>query len=197
VAEVRGVDPSPYFVAKARELGATLPNLAFDVADGRDLPFGEGTYDVIVIHTVLSHVPGPERLLAEAYRVVRSGGTLAVFDGDYATGTVAIGDSDPLQTCIETAFASLVNDRWVVRRFASLVQEAGFTVQSFRSHGYVEAEQGYVMTLVDRGADFLVAEGRIGSELASALKAEARRRVDSGAFFGHIAYASLIAAKPS
>jgi hypothetical protein len=67
---------------------------------------------------------------------------------------------------------------------------------SFRGHGYVEAENGYVMTVVDRGADFLVAGGRIGDELAAALKAEARRRVDGGAFFGHIAYASLIARKP-
>jgi hypothetical protein len=31
--------------------------------------------------------------------------------------------------------------------------------------------------------------------MAAALKAEARRRVEAGTFFGHIAYASLIAQK--
>ena len=31
--------------------------------------------------------------------------------------------------------------------------------------------------------------------LVTALKAEARRRVDEGSFFGHIAYASLVARK--
>ena len=46
-----------------------------------------------------------------------------------------------------------------------------------------------------RGSDALAVSGAIGSGLAEALKAEARRRV-AGAFFGHVAYASLTAAKP-
>jgi hypothetical protein len=50
-----------------------------------------------------------------------------------------------------------------------------------------------MLTLVDRGADTLVASGRLGEPAADALKAEARRRVAAGEFFGHIAYASLIA----
>jgi hypothetical protein len=50
---------------------------------------------------------------------------------------------------------------------------------------------------VDLGADALVAAGRIGADLASALKAEARRRVAAGEYFGHIAYLSLVARKPA
>ena len=42
-----------------------------------------------------------------------------------------------------------------------------------------------------------VATGGEGDEAASALKSEARRRVGVGAFFGHIAYVSIIARKPS
>ena len=55
---------------------------------------------------------------------------------------------------------------------------------------------GYILTLIDRGADTLVAAGRLGAPAADALKAEARRRVAAGEFFGHIAYASLIARRP-
>jgi hypothetical protein len=47
-----------------------------------------------------------------------------------------------------------------------------------------------------RALIFLVANGRIGADLSAALKAEATRRADSGTFFGHIAYASLMARKP-
>jgi hypothetical protein len=50
---------------------------------------------------------------------------------------------------------------------------------------------------VDLGADALAASGRIGADLADALKAEARRRVASGQYFGHIAYMSLVAHKPA
>jgi hypothetical protein len=53
-----------------------------------------------------------------------------------------------------------------------------------------------IQVLETRGADLLRAAGQIGDALAAALKAEARRRVDVGAFFGQIAYASLIARKP-
>jgi hypothetical protein len=74
-----------------------------------------------------------------------------------------------------------------------LVRSAGFEVVSVRSHGYVEtSEPSYMLTLVARGADFLVSSGRIGAEFASTLKAEARRRAQSHEFFGHIAYFSLI-----
>jgi hypothetical protein len=37
--------------------------------------------------------------------------------------------------------------------------------------------------------------GVIGHDLAAAMKAEARRRDGDSAFFGHIAYASLLARK--
>ena len=63
-----------------------------------------------------------------------------------------------------------------------------------RSHGYVETPSGgYMLTIVDRGADALSAAGRITADAAASLKDEARRRSRAGEFFGHIAYASLIA----
>jgi hypothetical protein len=50
---------------------------------------------------------------------------------------------------------------------------------------------------VDMGADALVASGRAGPAAAAELKAEARRRVAAGTYFGHIAYLSLVARKPA
>ncbi len=193
VTEVVGIDPSPIFLAKARELGRGLTNLSFKEADGRSLPFEDQAFDSVVYHTTLCHVPGPERALAEGFRVLRPGGWLAAFDGDYATTTVAAGDSDPLQVCVDAAIAALCHDRWLVRRLPMLVRSAGFDIMSVRSHGYVEtSEPAYMLTLIDRGADILVSSGRIGAESAAALKAEARRRAQSHEFFGHIAYFSLI-----
>ena len=48
VAEAVEVDPSPIFVAKARELGAGLGNLAFEEVFGRALRFAGGEFDVVV-----------------------------------------------------------------------------------------------------------------------------------------------------
>ena len=50
---------------------------------------------------------------------------------------------------------------------------------------------------VDLGSDALVAARHLGAEAASAMKAEAPRRVTTGEYFGHIAYMSLVAGKPT
>jgi ubiquinone/menaquinone biosynthesis C-methylase UbiE len=199
VGEVLGVDPSPIFVAKARELARDVPRLTFIEGDGRALPLEDGSFDAVLFHTTLCHIPEPELALAESARVLRDDGLLVVFDGDYVTATVARGDFDPLQACVEATVDYLVHDRWLVRRLPKLVREAGFDVVRFGSHSYVEAPSsaGYMLAIIDRGADALVATGKVAADAAVALKAEARRRSDAGEFFGHIAYASLIAQKPA
>jgi hypothetical protein len=94
--------------------------------------------------------------------------------------------------------ANSVNDRWMMRRASGLVSACGFEAIRFRSYGFAETTgSAYMLSVVDRGADMLLASGRIGDGLASALKAEARRRAEAGTFFGHIAYASLTARKPA
>lgn len=197
VSEVVGVDPSPVMIEKARELRGHIPNLSFREGDGRSLPFREAEFDVVVIHTVLCHVPQPERMLAEAFRVLRPAGQIAVFDGDYETISVRVHQHDPLGACGESFKASFVNDVWLARKLRAMVAASGFHEARSDSYGYAEtAEPNYMLTIVDRGADSLVKDGVIGSELADALKAEARRRVSQGKFFGHIGFVSLLARKP-
>jgi hypothetical protein len=58
---------------------------------------------------------------------------------------------------------------------------------TLRSFGYVEIAEGYFLTVVDRGADFLLTAGRIGREQAEACKVEAPRRIAAGEFFGPMA----------
>jgi ubiquinone/menaquinone biosynthesis C-methylase UbiE len=197
VAEVTGVDPSPTFLDRARALDPPA-NATFVEGDARALPVPDRSVDVVVFHTTLCHVPGPELALAEAARVLVPGGWLAVFDGDYVTTTVALHPSDPLQACAAAFVEFSVHDPWLVRRLPGLLEQAGLEPVRLRSYGYVETRDArYTPTIVDRGADALVAAGRIGEATAAALKAEARRRITAGQFFGHIAYASLVGRLPN
>jgi SAM-dependent methyltransferase len=182
---------------RAEESSAGIDTISFQQADGRPLPFAADSYTIVIFDSTLCHMPEPERALVEAHRVLRPEGRFAVFDGDYATATVALGDHDPLQACVEMMMANSIHDRRLVRRLPWMVREAGFEQLSMRSHGYVEsAAPSYMLTIVDRGADMLATVGSIGAGMAEALKSEARRRVSEGRFFGHIAYGSLIARKP-
>jgi ubiquinone/menaquinone biosynthesis C-methylase UbiE len=194
VGRVVGADPSPFLVERARELAAGLSNLRFEQADGRDLPFDASSFDLVVFHTTLCHIPGPEAALAEAHRVLRPGGKLAIFDGDYATATVALADNDPLQACVQATLANLVHDRWLVRRIRSLVAAAGFIDADMRSHGYVVTDDPrYFLATIQLGTDALTTAGTITAATAQALALEADARVRAGTFFGHIAYASVLA----
>jgi ubiquinone/menaquinone biosynthesis C-methylase UbiE len=198
VSAAVGVDPSPLFVAKARELARDLASVTFETADGRALSYAAASFDAVVFHTTLCHVPEPQVMLAEAVRVLRPGGCVAVFEGDYATATLATRPGDPLEACANAFRESFVHDPWLVRRLPALVRAAGLRVESVRSHGYIEhLAPGFMLkSWVDLGADALVASGRADASEAAALKAEARRRVASGEYFGHIAYMSLVGRRP-
>jgi ubiquinone/menaquinone biosynthesis C-methylase UbiE len=198
VGQVIGVDPSAIFIAKAQSLAQEFPNLSFEVGDGRALRFEAESIDVVVVHQVLSHVPQSEALITEAFRVLRPNGSLAVYDGDYATGTVAIGESDPLQQCVYAFQESFIHDIWIVRRLPQLLHEVGFEVLPMQSHGYVEAPEGaYMLTWIERGADALLQRGCISKETADALKAEAAGRSHEKRWFGHIGFASILSRKPT
>ena len=195
IDEVIGVDPATSLLERARALAGDDP-VTFLEGDARSLPVEDESFDVVVFDSTLSHVPGVEQALAETFRVLRTPGWLAVFDGDYATTTVAVADHDPLQECVNAMMASSVNDRYVMRRLPSLARQAGFELDRFDSYGFADmSADGYMVTVVERGVDILETSRQIGQATAGALKAEVMRRASEGTFFGHIAYASLVARK--
>ncbi len=194
--EVTGIVPSPVFVERARELGKHVPGLTFSVGDGRSLSLPDGSFDLVLFHTTLCHIPEPERALREAHRVLRPDGWLAVFDGDYSTISVAIGKFDPLQALVDAMVANFVHDPWLIRRLSRTLADIGFHVRSLRSHGYTQTtEPNYMLTLIDRGADLLSGSGSLSTDSADALRKEARRRAEVGEFFGHISFVSVIGRK--
>ena len=197
VSEVIGVDPSEHLLAKARALSPDSERIKYQQGDGKALAFENESFDVVILHTLLTHVPGPEVILGEARRVLKGGGGLGICDGDFGTATLQISNPDPLQACCDAFVDNFVTDRYMVRKMSALVQAAGFNVQPLRSYGLVETlSPGLTMSWIDRGADAMAQCGTISATLAEALKAEGRTRAERGGFFGYMAYASLIARKP-
>jgi len=66
--------------AEAAGVGARI---SFETGDATKLPFADGTFDVVVSMTALHNIPsaaGRCRAIEEAFRVLRPGGTLLIFD---------------------------------------------------------------------------------------------------------------------
>ena len=76
-------DASPAYVQSARSR-VRDPRATFTVADARSLPPPADSADVAVSGLVLNFVPQPDRAVGEMVRVVRRGGTVAVYVWDYA-----------------------------------------------------------------------------------------------------------------
>ncbi|MGB0571256.1 MAG: methyltransferase domain-containing protein [Alphaproteobacteria bacterium] len=196
VGEVVGVDQLEPFLERGRKLAADLPQVSFEQADARDLPFDDEGFDVVVLHTLLTHVPGPEGVLGEVLRVLKPGGSVAIYDGDFTTMSVATADDDPLQDCIRAFVDGNVHDRWLVRRLPGMLREIGFEPAPSRSHGHLDtAEPVLTLGWTLRGTYYLVEAGKIDEAEAAALEAEARRRIDAGTFYGYMNYVSMIARK--
>ena len=90
-------------------------------------------------HTLVSHVRDPLAVLAQAARVVRPGGAVAVFDGDYASLT--FGSSDPrLGEAMERAIQStIMSAPRVMRELPRLLPQAGLRLIATQAHVYAEA----------------------------------------------------------
>jgi SAM-dependent methyltransferase len=66
-----GLDFADAMVERAR---ARCPGLEFVAGDAQDLPFSHDSFDAVTMNFGILHLPDPERAIAEACRVVVTGG---------------------------------------------------------------------------------------------------------------------------
>ena len=183
-------------------MGATANQLAnnrkleFHVGRGESTSLEVGIADIVVLHTLLSHVPDQSAILDETRRLLKSSGQLAVCDADFSKTSVAFGDGDPLQACVEVWLEGNVTDRWLSPRLPGLLKSKEFEVKIFRGHNRVDiAGISTGPIWVNMGADAMVKRGLIGEAAAEALKQECQRRIDDGQFYAALPFVTAIAQK--
>lgn len=79
---VTALDKSPEMLRIARARLQNLPADKIDlvIGDFSGLPFEDASFDALTFHQVLHYAQAPEQALAEAARVTRAGGRIAVVD---------------------------------------------------------------------------------------------------------------------
>ncbi|MDP9023062.1 MAG: methyltransferase domain-containing protein [Actinomycetota bacterium] len=82
-SSIVGVDPSPSFLALARERLRDTPETRFEAGDAENLLFPDGAFDATVTGLTLNFVADAQRALAEMCRVTRPEGIVAGYVWDY------------------------------------------------------------------------------------------------------------------
>lgn len=79
---VVGIDLTPEMLEQAREnlRKASLENVSFQEGSAEDLPFPEGSFDVVISNGVFNLVPDKMRALKEVGRVLRPNGRFMIAD---------------------------------------------------------------------------------------------------------------------
>ncbi|MGK9171373.1 methyltransferase domain-containing protein [Inquilinus limosus] len=130
---ITAVDVSGDLVARGRhaaEAEGLGGRIDFRVGDAHGLAaFADAAFDVVVMHTLISHVAEPATVLAEARRLLRPGGRLVVFDGDYASTTFATDAPDGGAATDRIVQEALIAHPRVMRAMPRLLVEAGFALR--------------------------------------------------------------------
>lgn len=116
---VIGVDMTHEMLKRARGNAARIAagNVEFRLGELEHLPLADNTADVVISNCVINLVPDKEQVFREAFRVLKSGGRLAVSDIVNTVPLSAELQADPalLCGCIAGAVPAERIEDWLVR----------------------------------------------------------------------------------
>ena len=194
---VTGIDRSPYLIDAAKGLAGD-ENLTFRIGDTQSLDLGDGEFDAVVAHTVISHVDSPIAMLAEVARIAKPGSSIGIFDGDYASLTFGHPDPDRGKRDDEALIAALVTNPRVMRQMPVLVRETGLELVAVFPHVLAEVGKAdFWLPAIEAFGKLMPTAGAMTAAEASAWADRLIQASESDVFFGASNYYGYVLRKPA
>jgi len=134
--KVIGVDMTPEMIEKARENAEKggYGNVEFRLGEIEHLPAADNSVDVVISNCVINLSPEKEKVLKEAYRVLKPGGRIAISD-------LALLKELPekIRNSIE-AYVGCVAGAISVKKYKNAVEAAGFKDVKFTTRTICECD---------------------------------------------------------
>lgn len=198
-SKVTGTDFSAGLIEFAKRLAAEQglgDRIRFEVADSHQNPTGEGQHDLVVLHTLLSHVTTPAQVLMEAARVTAPGGHVVVFDGDYASITFGAGDPALNDRAVEGLLKTVVAHPRAMRQFPELLSGTGLLLVDFLPEVLAEVGKAeFFRSMVDSYTPAMLQAGHIDPIAAQEWNEIQREASENGKFFGSCNFMTYILQK--
>jgi ubiquinone/menaquinone biosynthesis C-methylase UbiE len=130
-AEITSLDISPESLEKARKNLSKrgIKNVKFLQADVFYLPFEEESFDHVFVCFVLEHLENPAGALKSLKKVLKSGGTVTVVEGDHGSCYFYPEGENALEAwrCLIRVQAHMKGNSLIGRQLYPLLQESGFS----------------------------------------------------------------------
>jgi SAM-dependent methyltransferase len=195
--EAVGVDQCSPFIDAANRFALAEnvgDRLVFQVGDAHCLDFPAASFDVVIAHTLISHVTEPATVLGEMARVVRPGGTVVIFDGDYASLTYAFPDHGfGHQMDVALASATFNNPR-IMRDLPRLLPEFGLKLTAAWGDAVVEIGNGsYFRSFAETYVPYVKRSGLLPAQAVDVWLDEQQRAMKNETFFASCNYYTYLA----
>ena len=194
---ILGIDLSDRLIQAARRFAAEerlSDRVRFETGDSYTLGLAPGSVDAVVAHTLFSHLDDPAQVLTEMRRVLRSEGTVGIFDGDYASLTFELADEVRSRRMDDAIIGSLITNPRILRRLPRLLKMAGFTVEVVMPSIITEVGNAdFWRSSVEAYAKLAPVAGILNEAEATAWREELLDASTRGEFFGSCVYYAYIA----
>ncbi len=192
-----GVDQCRHFIDAARSFahGEHVDSrVAFQVGDAHSLDLPAAAFDVVIAHTLISHVTAPLAVLGEMARMVRPGGTIVVFDGDYASLTYACPDHDFGRLMDEALANATFNNPRIMRDLPRLLPELGLKLADAWGDAVVEiGNASYFKSFAETYVPYVKKAGLLPERAVDVWHKEQHQAMENGTFFAACNYYTYMA----
>lgn len=197
VGSAIGVDQCRSFIDIANTFAQTegvSDRLSFQIGDAHRLDFPPASFDVVIAHTLISHVTEPLAVLGEMARLVRPGGTVTIFDGDYASLTYAYRDHGFGQRMDVALANSTFNNPRIMRDLPRLLPELGLELDAAWGEAVVEVGQAsYFKSFAETYVPYVKKSGMLPEQSIDAWYNEQLQAMENGTFFAACNYYTYLA----
>ena len=153
----------------------------------------EHTYDAVIMHTLVSHVPNPALVIKNAKKFLKKNGKIIIFDADYETLLMASGNKT-LDEIVNTAIKDgCVAQPKVMREIPKIAKELNLKLSKCKSNLLFEAGSAEFFYGMGKAlSTAVVKSNQLEKKIADKWVNEIEQAMSKNTFFGMCPYITYI-----
>ncbi|MCL6556521.1 MAG: methyltransferase domain-containing protein [Burkholderiales bacterium] len=191
-----GIDQSQEFIDAAVHFAnaeGLLDRLTFRTGDVHQLGYPNATFDIVIANTLLSHVTDPMSALVEMGRVLRPGGTMVIFDGDYSSLSYAYPDHHLAQEMNMALANCTFNNPALIQDLPRLLPACGLRVLDAWGDAVTEiGYASYFRSFAETFVPYVEQSGMLPTSAVACWYAYQSQAWEKGTFFASCNYYTFL-----